>query len=95
MSDNLLAPLEFEDADVDRFIRDHRCVYGCKLDIRPIKGTRKWTVNCQTHGPIMAHNFVKVGIIEHNEQGRMWAERDLRPDRPKRTPEEILKELGF
>lgn len=97
---NMLAPLEFgdrSDADITLFIRDFRCgICLGQLEEVPIAGKwHRWNAKCRTHGLIIEGGYVHAGKARDIDQAVTMVGRELRPEQPHRTTEQILSELGF
>ena len=96
--DNLIAPLEFTDGEASVFIRDNVCAICLgELIAQPSQAEgRTWNVVCVDEGSIMyAHSFVSRGKAEAVTQMRLEVAKDITPPGPKRSPEELIKLLGF
>ena len=94
---NLIAPLEFDEVEIGKFLRDHVCAL-CRghLMAKHAEG-RKYHVSCPSHGVIMSHNSIHRAQAEkadHNERMGLLELRDSRP-KERRSASEILQELGF
>lgn len=94
---NLLAPLEFDEIEIGKFIRDHVCALCYGRLISKHADDRKWSANCITHGAIMDHNHVHRSQAEKADQNERMGLLELRDlqDKERRSEAEILEELGF
>lgn len=70
MNVNLLDPIEFEFGEAGNFIKRHRCgLCGSSLVMGRINPrTRKFYVNCPTHGEVYEGSAVKTNAARRAEQ---------------------------
>lgn len=91
---NLLEPLNFDDAAIDAFVRDHACALCLgHLLKRPAKG-RRWLAYCPHCGPILKHNHVRKADAAQHINGCRVALRELTPPSGK-SETELLHDLGY
>lgn len=95
---NLIDPILIPHEEMDRFIRTHKCgLCGSHLTKYPAPERMCYAV-CPNCGRCTPDMVVKKTISEKVARDRRQAMRELKPDpKParKRTPEEIIKDLGF
>lgn len=96
MDGNLLEPIEFDNTDIRRFIREHRCALCSSHFVEyPIKGKyHKSHAVCPEHGPAMQHTIVRVRTTEEVARKQRKAEREMNP-LTEEQKKSILESLGF
>jgi hypothetical protein len=91
--DNLLAPLSFTFSDAQKFAQRNVCACRSHLVIHELGAG--YQVECPEHGAIMAHNWQPKFVAEQGASDDVVSARELQPDRPRRSAEEIIGELGY
>jgi len=95
MTDNILAPLTFTEAEIGLFIRDRRCAI-CRSHFIPFyQGNGEYYAECPNCGKVTQHIHTSRVRIDQLNSDEAFAARDLRKKKPKRSSDEILTELGF
>ncbi len=92
MSENLLAPLTFDDGRIDQFIARHVCAL-CRGHLLKYPGPgRAWIAKCPAHGDIMRHNYIQRRQAAKTEQQILSTLRELRKAET-HTEQELLDGL--
>ena len=99
--DSLIAPLQFDRNEIQEFIRDNVCA-GCLGGlVQAYVSSNVYSAHCiDCETDIMAHNFISKAQAEQGKKLDGISKLEIYHEKikrngPKRTPEEILKELGF
>lgn len=94
---NLIAPLEFDEQEIGKFLRDHVCAICRRHLISRHAPNRMYNVHCVTHGVIMSHNAIHRAQAEQAEINERMGLLELRQAKQteRRSAEEILADLGF
>ena len=91
---NLLDPLTFDQGEIGLFIMRHVCgLCGSMLAATFAPGNRYYA-HCTIHGNLIESQIVSKHQQEQAVESRYIGRRELRQPSGK-TPEEIIKELGF
>ena len=95
--DSLISPLEFSGLEIQEFVRDNACSVCLGSLVQVDIENDMYHAHCiECETDIMAHNFTRKSDADMSRKARSVAHLELfHRDGPKRTPEEILKELGF
>lgn len=92
--DSYLDPTHFNEGEIDRFIRDYICICGSHL--LKVPAGRLFNARCPACDLLISeYNFQHKADLEKSQDQQLQAERELRPDQPKKSQDEILRELGF
>lgn len=95
---NLLAPLAFHDGEIDRFLKLNVCAI-CRSRLVKRQAGQQWISECPNHGPIMAHNFIRIERAQESASNELAALSEIRREqhkcKPRRSEIAILNELGY
>jgi uncharacterized Zn finger protein (UPF0148 family) len=95
MEINELTPIMLADTEIKRFLSTHKCgLCGSHLVEQPAASHQSKVV-CPNCGDATRSSVVKTSTREKVDYTQRQAMRELEAPKRKRTPEEIIKELGF
>lgn len=96
MTDNLLDPIEFNNpGEAGKFCNRNACAMCQGHLMVKLTDAGMYRISCPNCGERHPTEVIDLSIsetVKHNE--RMGA-RELRPERPPRSTDDILKELGY